>query len=229
MNRAYRWWRIGTWSALGIIAALGCNPLATIAFLTHRDVPVPARYPLFPKDGPKKDKVVVAIFVNPGVSLGYEFAGAEDVVASELAKKMPEMAKENKKNLEVVPPAKVNEFKRKNPNWKNGMSPIAWGKALGADYVLDIHLMKMSLFQPGSQNQLYEGRAEVHVFLYDVNAGGAPEHYVHPFAFPKTGFRDASSIPVGTFRKAFLERLAVEIAQYHLDYRADSGIAETRW
>jgi hypothetical protein len=34
---------------------------------------------------------------------------------------------------------------------------------------------------------------------------------------------------VGAFRKAFLERLAVEIAQYHLDYRADSGIAESRW
>ncbi len=225
----YRWWRRGVWGVAVLVAAIGCNPLATIAFLTHRDTPVPARYPFFPKDGPKKDKVVVAVFVNQSAVNSYEFAGAEDIVASELAKRMPELAKENKRHLEVVPPAKVNEFKRKNPNWKNGISPIAWGKALGADYVLDIHLMKMSLYQPGSQNQLYEGRAEVHVFMYDVHRGGEPEHYVHAFAFPKTGFRDASSIPVGTFRKAFLERLAIEIAQYHLDYRADSGIAEHRW
>ena len=73
------------------------------------------------------------------------------MIASELHKKMPEMAKENKQKLKVLPPPEVNKFKMKNPNWKV-MHPSAWGKQLGADFVLDIHLDKMSLYQPGSQN-----------------------------------------------------------------------------
>jgi hypothetical protein len=167
------------------------------------------------------------VFVSQGTGQSFEFAGAEDVIASELAKRMPELAKENKQKLEVIPPAQVKKFKYNNPNWKNE-NPVVWGKKLGADYVLDIHISKMSVYQPGSLKALYEGRAEIEVQMYNVEAGGEPEYYVHPFAYPKTGVRDATSIPLGTFKKAFLERLAVEIAQYHIDYKADSGIAEGR-
>src|SRR5688572_32520818 len=38
--------------------------------------------------------------------------------ANELAKKLPEMAKENKQTLVVIPPAQINRFKMNNPNWK---------------------------------------------------------------------------------------------------------------
>jgi hypothetical protein len=229
-SRKFRWARRAVWGTLAVVMTIGCNPLATFAFLTHRDTPLPAKYPLFPKDSPrsKKDEVKVAVFVDPGIGQTYEFAGAPGVVASEMAKRMPEMAKENKRNLVVISPQKVNEYKMKNPTW-NKQNPIVWGKALGVDYVLDVHLTKMSLYQPGNENMLYEGRAEVEVELYDVAAGGEPEYYVHPFSYPRTGFLDATTIPVGTFKKKFLERLAVEIAQYHLDYLPDSGIAEARW
>jgi hypothetical protein len=128
----------------------------------------------------------------------------------------------------VLPIAHVNKFKMNNPTWKD-MHASAWGKKLGADFVLEIHLDKMRLYQPGSSNQLYEGRAEVSVFMYDVAEGAAePKYYVYPYAFPKTGFRDATSIPLGTFKKDFLERLAVELAQQHIDYKPSSGIAEGR-
>ena len=87
----------------------------------------------------------------------------------------------------------------------------------------------MSLYQPGSRNQLYEGRAEVSVFMYDVAEGVAePKYYVHDFHHPKTGVRDATAIPLGAFKKEYLERLAVELAQYHVDHKISSGIAEGR-
>lgn len=230
MTRTYRWARRAVWGAVAVIFTLGCNPLATIAFLTHRDTPLPAKYPFVPPDDSKrsKDEITVAVFVSQSSSQSYEFAGAESTLASELARVIPELAKENKQKIKVIPPAEVNKFKFKNPTWKN-MHASAWGKALGADFVLEVHLDKMRLYQPESRDQLYEGRAEVSVFMYDVKKGVAePNNYIHPYCFPKTGFRDATTIPLGTFKKAFLERLAVEIAQYHIDHRPDSGIAEGR-
>src|SRR5437016_87864 len=129
MTRTYRWARRAVWGTLAAVLTLGCSPLTTIAFLFHRDTPEPAKCPLVFKEGPKKDKeeVVVALFVSQGSGQSYEFADAAGVIASELHKKMPEMAKENKQKLKVILPAEVNKFKMKNPNWKV-MHPSAWGK-----------------------------------------------------------------------------------------------------
>ncbi len=228
-SRTYRWASRAVWGTFVIILAIGCNPLATTAFLFHRDTKVPAECQLSYKEGPKKNKeeIVVALFVSQGTGQSFEFAGADGQIASELWKRLPEMAKENKQKLVVVAPKDVNKFKMSNPNWKL-MPQCEWGKKLGADFVLDIHLDKMTMFQPGSQNQLYEGRAEVSVDTYDVDAGpGEPKYnYVLPFSYPKTGFLDATSIPLGKFRKDFIEHLAVEIVQKHVDFKPSSGIAE---
>jgi hypothetical protein len=230
MTRTYRWARRAVWGTLAVVLTIGCNPLTTIAFLTYRDTKVPAKVPLTFKDGPKKnkDEVVVALFVSQGTGQSYDFAGAQDALATELARVLPEMAKENKQKLTVVPPAQVNKFKMKNPNWKY-MHPTEWGKQLGADFVLAIHLDNMSLYQPGSQNSFFEGRADVTVDTYDVDLGteeGPKYTYTHGFAYPKTGFRDATTKPVSAFRREFIENLAVEIARYHVDHKPSSGIAE---
>lgn len=231
MTRTYRWARRAVWGTFAIVCMIGCNPLATLGFLTYKDPVRSAPYPIFSKDGPKKkdkEEVTVALFVSQGTGQSYEFAGAENTIASEMSRKLTELAKENKHKVEVIPVAKVNQFKFKNPTWKQ-MHASAWGKALGVDYVLEVHIDKMRLYQPGSKDQLYEGRAEVSVSMYAVEDGVAePQYYVYPFSYPKTGFRDATTIPIGTFRKDFLERLAVELAQQHIDHRQSSGIAEGR-
>ena len=229
MTRTYRWARRAVWGTLVVVLSIGCNPLTMIAFLTHKDVKVPAAYPLAFKEGEKKDKeeVVVAIFVSQGNGQSFEVAGAEAHLAAELAKKLPEMAKENKQKLVVLPSTQVNQFKFKNPNWKV-MSRADWGKKLGADFVLEVHLDKMSLYQPGSLNQLYEGRAEVSVDVYDVEAGTeGRSNYVHAYEYPKT-VQDATNLPLSKFRKAFIENLAIELARYHVDYKESSTIATDR-
>jgi hypothetical protein len=232
MTRTYRWARRAAWGTLFAIFAFGCSPLTTIAFLFHRDTPNPAECPLvFDKDGPKKHKeeVVVALFVSPGSGQGYDFAGTDRALASEIAKIMPELAKENKQKLVVVTPSKVDKFKMQNPNWKL-MHPIAWGKKLEADFVLDIHLDKMSLYKPDSQNMLYEGRAEVTVDTYDVDSTEREPKFNYNllFTYPETGFQDATSIPVSHFKKAFVEHLAMKLAMKHVDHKASMGIAEDR-
>ncbi|MBA4063728.1 MAG: hypothetical protein C0501_08445 [Isosphaera sp.] len=225
------WARRAVWGTLAVVAATGCNPLTTIAFLTHKDVKVPAEAPLAFAEGPKKNKeeVVVALFINQAAGHNLEFAQAEATLASELARRLPEMSKDGKQKIAVVPPKDVNRYKMKNPGWRT-TDFSKRGRELGADFVLDINLDKMAMFQPGSQNNVYEGRADVTVDVYDVDAGpGEPKHAcVHGFSYPRTGFRDAGSMPQSAFRKLFLENLAVEIARLHVDHKPTSGIAEGR-
>jgi hypothetical protein len=174
---------------------------------------------------------VVAVFISSASGIGPVFAGSEGKLASDIAKKLPEMAKDCKppQKLVVIDPAIVNKFKMNNPNWKV-LHPSEWGKKLNVDFVLDIHLDKMSLYQPGTLNSLYEGQAEVTVDTYDVDAGpGEPKYnYVFPFKYPHTGYLDASTIPMNRFKQDYLEHLAAELCMKHATHKEGSGIADDR-
>jgi hypothetical protein len=231
-NQAGKWARRAVWFTLAAVFTLGCSPLATLSFLMDNEPVKKAEYPLAFKDGSKKGKeVVVALFISSAPGIGPVFAGSEGKLASDIAKKLPEMAKESKppQKLVILDPAEVNKFKMKNPTWKS-MHPSEWGKKLSVDFVLDIHLDKMSLYQPGSLNMYYEGQAEVTVDTYDVEAGPAePKYnYVYPFKYPHTGILGVDSIPVNRFKQDFLEHLAAELAMKHVDHKQGSGIADDK-
>jgi hypothetical protein len=223
-NQAGKWARCVVWCTLAAILPSGCNPFATIASCGRWPDPVKAaEYPLVFTDGPKKGKdCVVAVFVSSTPEIRKEFEGSEGQLVSDTAKKLQEMAKESKQKLVALDPVLVNKFKKKSPNW-NRLHPSQWGKELGVDYVLDIHLDKMSLYQPDSQNQVYDGRAEVTVDVYDVGAGIAEPkyHYIYPFRYPNTAVVDTTSIPVVRFRYDFLEHLAAELAMKHVEHKAE--------
>jgi hypothetical protein len=229
MNGTGKWARRAVWATLVAVMTIGCSPLTSIAFLLHKDERMPAEYPLKPKenkDGPKKDEVTVAVLVSPQPGAAtVEFAGAERELASLMAKMMPEMAKAGKQKVAVVPPSKVDTFKIHNPNWR-AMRASEIGKKLGADFVLDITLGAINVYQPGSARHLYEGRVAVSVEVYDTTDPTAePQHYVHPFAYPKTGFKDATEVPLSRFRMLFLQNLAQDLCLKHVDHPPSTGIA----
>jgi len=172
---------------------------------------------------------VVVFLTKTAPSTGLEFAAADRDLADKLAKRLPEMAKENKQKIRVVSPTQVNKFKIANPHWKQ-MNAAEIGEKLGADFVLEVWLDKMRLYEPGSLNNIYKGSAEVTVTITNV---GSPDsvrndRYVHSFTYPKTGSRDASVMPESQFRQYFIETLASELCRYHVDTKASVGIAEGR-
>lgn len=228
-NQAGRWVRRAVWITFAAIFTLGCNPLATFSFLTQSDPVKSAEYPLTFDKGPKQGKeVVVALFISSSPGIGPAFAGTEAKLAYGIAKRLPEMAKEAQKpqKLVVVDPQLVSRFKMNNPNWKL-MHASEWGKKLKADYVLDINLKKMSLYQQNSVNLLYEGQAEVDVSVYDVDAGQTePRNYILAFKYPGTGVIAADSIPIERFRQDYLEHLASEICMKHVPHKEALGIAD---
>jgi hypothetical protein len=229
--RARTWRRLrrrASWlaSLFAILSFQSCN--TTWQGLVGDDVYKVVEYPLVFKEGPKKGKeVVVALYVDTAPGIGPQFADCGETLATDLAKKLPEMARVNKEKLLVLDPALVNTFKIKNPSWKQ-MPPREWGKMLGADFVLDIQIGKMSLYQPETRNKLYEGQADVTVDVYDVDSGfGDPKfEYILSYKYPR-GLRaiDVGSIPQSRFKQDFLEHLATEICNKHVEHKLSSGIA----
>lgn len=234
MNRskAGKWTRRVVWVTLAAVLGIGCSPLNIIAFMFDHGEKVPAKYPLvLGKDSPRKDKDEVVVLLLPHLAPGSsrEFATAERELADKLAKMLPEMAKENKekksRKLRVVSPTQVDKFKMTNPQWKQ-LPANEIGQKLGADFVLEIELDKMRLYQPGSLNNIYEGRAEVEVKIYEVGTEGLKDTYMLPFAYPRTGVRSVDAIPVSKFRMLFFDNLAAEIAQMHVDTNPSNSIAD---
>jgi hypothetical protein len=232
MNGTGKWGRRAVWATLAAVLTIGCNPLTLPFVLLRPEQRLPAEYPLRPKEGEKadKDKEVSVVFLT-GMTSGvtYEFAGADRELATLLAKKLPEQAKASKEKITVIPPAQVDKFKMANPNWK-AMHPAAIGKKLGADYVADLTLASMNVYQPGSANLIYEGRAEVSVDVYETATGGnEPKHrYVIPFVYPRTGMIAVSDKPPSRFKLEFLDQLAQEVVWKHVDHKPTEGIAAYR-
>ena len=237
MNRS----NVGKWARRTVLGtllaamAIGCSPLNLAGFLFARPEVVPAAHPLtFAKDGPKKDKeeVVVVVLTQAAGGGNPQFATADRDLASRIAKQLPEQAKENKDKklkVRVISPTQVDKFKMSNPKWKD-MSRGDIGQKLGADYVLEVYLEKMRLYEPGSLNSIYKGGAEVSVSIYEVGAEGGDfkDKYEFSFVYPKGGGRDAAALPEGEFKKLFLENLTSEIVRHHVDSRPSTGIADSQ-
>ena len=233
MNRskAGKWYCRAVWAGLVVVASIGCNPLNTIAFMFAKDEKVLARYPLvFAKDGPKKDKDEVVVLLLPHVAPGTAptFFNTERELVAELARIMPDMAKENKNKLKlkILSPALVDKFKTANPNWRK-LNAMEVGQKLSADFVLEIELKGLQLYQPNTgQEKIFEGRGEVTVNIYEIDAEGGTfkDSYPISFAHPRDRIvRSSLSMSESEFKKQYIEGLAQEIAQRHVDHRPSNS------
>jgi hypothetical protein len=224
------WWRLrrrAGWLA-SLFAILSLQSCKTYSGGMGSEPYKEARYPLVSKEDAKKSKeVVVALFIDTTPEIGPEFAQCEETLATDLAKKFRDFSKDQGDKLTVIDPQRIKKYLSKTPNWL-AMHPSHWGRDLGADYVIQIKLEKMSLYQPDSLNAIYEGQGDIEVDVYDVNSGPAePKYnYVHVFKYPSTGVVDAAALPVGRFKQDCLEHLAAEIAMKHMRHKEPAGIGD---
>jgi hypothetical protein len=213
-------WRLSP----ALVLLVGCVPFDNAFVLPSFDQIRAPEYPLTFADGPRKGKdVVVALFVASEPGLETTFPLTERILAAGLARKLSDFTKDlwPPQKLSVVDPTLVDKFKLKTPDWKL-MLATSCGQKLGADYVMVIRLAKMEFNQPGSSDQLYEGRVDVMVEVYDVDAGplGPKYAYVHPFKYTHAVSPDANASH--RFQKDFLEHLAAEIAMKHVSLKSST-------
>lgn len=229
MDATGTWAKRGVWLTLAAVLAVGCNPITLPFVLMRTEAKLPAQYPLRPKEGPKHEKdeeikVLVLAGMSPGQAV-VEFVGIDRELAAAIAKKLPEVGKANKETYAVVAPHLLDTFKMQNPNWRS-MRAGAIGKRLGADYVIELSVSGLQMYQPGALNSIYEGRAQIGVEVTDTTeTRGDPKYrYVHSFSHP--GFpRSVDSMPPAQFKLEFIDKLAQDIVHRHIDHKAADGIA----
>jgi hypothetical protein len=229
MDATGKWARRGVWLTLAAVLAIGCNPITLPFMLLRSEAKIPAQYPLRPKEGPKHDKdeeikVLILASMSPG-SATPDFVGCDRELAAAIAKKLPDIGKENKETYAVVSPRQVDTFKTQNPNWKT-MSAAKIGKRLGADYVIELSLGGLQMYQPASNRLIYEGQAQVSVEVTDTSddTGEAKYRYVHTFRHP--GYpRSADTMPPAQFKLEFMDKLARDLVFYHIEHKAAEGLA----
>ncbi len=202
------------WFLAGLFAAAlcgGCDPATLSYFLLPETKDAPELRRLASDD--KKKEVKVAILTHTELETRPELIQADRQLAEYLAKQLRERCAENREKVTIIPTRRVEEYKSAHPRWHD---PLEVGRELKVDYVIYLEINSMSLYEKGSSNLMYRGRASVSVALVDVNhPDETPEQTEISSEYPSEarGPLDASmdTSPM-QFRAAFLNYLAKRLS-----------------
>jgi hypothetical protein len=202
-----------------VISGTGCTPGAIGRILG--DSKKPAEYPLTHLKKHDGKEVRVVIMANAGSGLSWEFAGVDRDVASQTAKKLAEGTQKEKVPVKIIRPEDVDKFKAQNPTWKV-MHPSKVAELLTADYVIDIAITGIGLYQPNSAKSIYEGWATADVTVYEAGVETPRYQFYHKsHQHPQA----ADAVPAGQYKAFLIKQLSYELASRHMKHTEDSRVA----
>ncbi len=198
----------------GILVAVtsaGCNMMALPFFLIPSFRLEQPKCKLASED--KEKQVRVMILAEMGLETQPDLVHFDGELARLLAHNMQEGFKSNKEKVTIVSTSKVERYKDDHPNWQSE-SATELGKHFHADYVIELEVGALSLFEKGSANQLYQGRISISMKVIDVHASGdnivkyeEEYHCSHPQCPKPVGDNDLAQ-----FKQKFLAVVAQELA-----------------
>ncbi|HEY1381102.1 MAG TPA: hypothetical protein VGF55_30160 [Gemmataceae bacterium] len=208
-------WRLRTVAGVLVLAAgLGCNPLTAPFFMMFGvDSKEEPEFKLASTDKNHEVRVVVLAYTSPDVQT--DQVGVDRQLATELTRQLGDRCKANKEKVKVIPVHKVVKFKNDHPGWKSmGMDEI--GRSFEADYVVDVEIVSLSLYEPGSHKTLFKGYCKVDVSVLDLSKpqDGPAYHQTISLQYPTS----RGPVPVAddgnteSFRQNFVRRIATELA-----------------
>jgi hypothetical protein len=180
----------------------GCTVLSTLAYIVHDDN-TPAE---FSELAGKK----IAVVCRPAFQLQY----ADSSAAPALAALVGEQLAKNVKKCTVVSPGQVAMWADSN-NWDE-YAEI--GRAMKADMVVGIDLEQFSLYEGQT---LYQGRADIHVWVYDMHTGGHTAIWnkkMPQTVWPPTAAVSVSDKSEDAFRREYLAVIADHISRYFYEH-----------
>jgi hypothetical protein len=197
---------------LAMSASSGCNLLSLPFFLLGPEPRIEASLKkIASKNKDKPVRVVVLVSYDNPTS---DFFRADRDLSNIVAAKLKECCKYNDEKIEVVSASKVDEFKNLNSEWR-ALSLEDIGTHFEADYVIDLAINKMSLYETGSQGGLYRGRAEISITLCDLknpDEGTMSEEFTWVYPTDSNGPVDVMDKPKEVFRGDFYRSIATQIA-----------------
>jgi hypothetical protein len=206
-------WRLRVLAGVLLLAAgLGCNPLTTVYFMcVGVENKAEPEFKLASNEKNHEVKVLILAYSAPDVQT--DQVGIDRQVGIEFTRQLDALCKANKEKVKVIPFHKVEKFKADNPGWQMEVAEI--GKRFEADYVIDVEIVALNLYKPGSRKTLFEGAARLEVSALDLHKpqDGPAWHQVIQVGYP-SGAKGA--IPVGddnvdSFREMFVRRIATDL------------------
>lgn len=192
---------------------MGCSLLSVPVFLlSGMNSKIDPKFPLASKDKDKEVKVL--ILASGSLETRPEFLRSDREISSFLSTELTKQFKENKEKVTVIPISQVEKYKDEHPNW-HALNPIEIGEHFKADYVIDLAIESLSLYEPGSGNQLFRGRTEIAITVVDVKQRGGDPVYREQYIceYPKTrGPIPAADGNPQQFRLRFLQHIAKHLS-----------------
>jgi hypothetical protein len=170
---------------------------------------------------------------NPKIAVLVSHAGAHTLTSTdlfdadtELAQRLSQMLtkfyKDNRDSVQIIPPYKVQGYRSKHPEDWNTKGPAEIGKELGADFVINLEITRLSLYDEKSsglrfqgQALMYQGKVEIEVTVVDVNN---PEEGMLLTKFYRGTYpsvpEPATDCTVGAFKDRFFVRIARDLSRW---------------
>lgn len=194
----------------------GCNPfqLASVYMMMTGDHKIPPECKIASDDKDKEVKVVILAYSN--LETRPEFLRVDYELSSLMAKLIQDSAKEDKQKITVITASKVQKYKDDHPNWQ-AIGAAEIGKHFGADYVIDVAIESIGLYEPNSRNQLFRGHTEISLACIDVQHPDDDPIFRKEYTkeYPRTRGPipvDGSTTSATQFRQAFLNHIATDLA-----------------
>jgi hypothetical protein len=212
-----RWLTI---TLLIIAGGMGCSPLQLPFYIFGPSVDsekTPATgYNFYTKAREDKHKKEIKVVVLPyhSRSVALDYAGADIKLANAYVKKLTEKFVDNKERVKIVPIHDVEKFKQEHPEWKT-MGAKAIGDHFKADYIFDMELSGLGLYDRKSRQPFLLGNIRVSFMILDVEKEGEDPVYNTEFVrqFPKLGARpvDLDNSSSEKFQQEFFQHVAMEM------------------
>jgi hypothetical protein len=213
--RSHRW-------ALSMLLAasvlgLGCNVLSLPFFLFGPEPKVPAEFrPLASEKKDRKVRVVILALQNR-LETRPELSGVDRELTRKVAQHLLANCKDNDEKIAVVPPSQVDQYKADTPNWRTLDFKDDIGKHWDADYVIVLEINSLSLYQSGSGNTLFRGKANITVSLvncFDQDEATEKKEFVKEYPTENKGEIAVGDMTVTQFREQFIDYIAKNLSWY---------------
>jgi hypothetical protein len=167
MTGPWRRWRLAGLVVLAGILTTGCS-LPSLLYFVGTGFMEPMEEPgdlkLASKD---KKEVKVAVAVYTSMDLSSDLIRVDHDLTSQLVRQLQQACKENKEKVTLVPAHKIQEYKLNHPDWF--LKPRELGRHFDADKLVLLEVRSFNLYEQGSANQLYRGRTDIAVKLFDLS------------------------------------------------------------
>lgn len=206
--------------------SIGCSPQTLSVFLMpFSDNNTPPEYKLFAADK-EITLAVITNFARPEIHPDLQAADAE--LAELVAQAFRDRCTANKHKIKIVPTAHVRSQELKQRELTGGeLNAFEIGKSLKADYVLELTINSVSIYEKNTYPPMYRGKTDIAVSLHKVDVKDG-EHKVFAKEYARiypagSGPIDASSMSPTMFRRGFLTKAANDVAKMFIAYPPDEN------